>query len=194
MTMASTPTSGAHPVRVGATGPTKGSGRIVTLAAPASDLAGAPAVVNRVDGIGEHRVPVLGGCLDRYDNPAYPHLPHFDWVMLLIGVAPTEAPYAPERWRRVIYLEPGARWLTLTGGIQLPLAFRWLSLRVSRTVRPAVRHPGAFGACAPTLEIVWLFLLVLTLIDPHLQPRGTGDLIFTLMAITVGGIDARRRA
>jgi hypothetical protein len=36
-------------------------------------------------------------------------------------------------------------------------------------------------------------LLVLTLIDRHLQPRGTGNLIFTLLAITVGGIDARRR-
>jgi hypothetical protein len=72
-------------------------------------------------------------------------------------------------------------------------AFIWLSIRVLRTVRPAIRHPGAFGACASSLEIVWLFVLVLTLIDPHLEQRGSGDLIFTLLAITVGGIDARRR-
>jgi len=38
---------------------------------------------------------------------------------------------------------------------------------------------------------VWRFLLVLTLIDPHLQLRGTGDLIFTLLGIVATGLDQR---
>ncbi|HTF48472.1 MAG TPA: hypothetical protein VK735_13565 [Pseudonocardia sp.] len=154
---------------------------------------GAPAFLGRLEGIGEYGLPVPESWLGRYDNLRYMYLPHFDWVTTLIGVSPNTSVEAVERWREVIYLESGILYFLWIGGIPLLAAFLWLSLRVLRTVRPAIRHPGAFGACASSLEIVWLFLLVLTLIDPHLQLRGTGDLIFTLLAITVGGIDARRR-
>jgi hypothetical protein len=154
---------------------------------------GAPAFLGRLEGIGEYGLPVPESWLGRYDNLRFMYLPHFDWVTTLIGVSPDTAVLAAERWREVIYLESGILYFLWIGGIPLLAAFLWLSLRVLRTVRPAIRHPGAFGACASSLEIVWLFLLVLTLIDPHLQLRGTGDLIFTLLAITVGGIDARRR-
>ncbi|WP_156993707.1 hypothetical protein [Pseudonocardia acaciae] len=156
-------------------------------------IIGAPAFINRLEGIGEYGVPVPESWMGRYDNLVYLYMPHFDWVTILMGVSPNTVLHAPERWREVIYLESGILWFIWIGGLPLLLAFLWLSLRVLRTVRPAIRHPGAFGACASSLEIVWLFLLVLTLIDPHLQLRGTGDLIFTLLAITVGGIDARRR-
>ncbi|MBO0849919.1 MAG: hypothetical protein J2P20_10690 [Pseudonocardia sp.] len=169
MILAITPSSGAHPV-------------------------GPPAFINRLKGIGEYGVPVPESWMARYENLGYPYLPHFDWVTLLMGSSPNTVLHAPERWRGVIYLESEVLGFIRSGAIPLLVAVRWASLRVLRTVRPAIRHPGAFGACASTLEIVWLFLLVLTLIDPHLQLRGTGDLIFTLLAITVGGIDARRRA
>lgn len=155
---------------------------------------GAPAFLGRLEGIGEFGVPVPESWMGRYDNLAHLYLPHFNWVTTLMGVSPNTVLQAPERWRDVVYLESGVLYFLWIGGIPLLLAFLWLSVRVLRTVRPAIRHPGAFGACASSLEIVWLFLLVLTLIDPHLQLRGTGDLIFTLLAITVGGIDARRRS
>ena len=155
---------------------------------------GAPAFLGRLEGIGEFGVPVPESWMGRYDNLAHLYLPHFNWVTTLMGVSPNTVLQAPERWREVVYLESGVLYFLWIGGIPLLLAFLWLSVRVLRTVRPAIRHPGAFGACASSLEIVWLFLLVLTLIDPHLQLRGTGDLIFTLLAITVGGIDARRRS
>jgi len=154
---------------------------------------GAPAFLGRLEGIGEYGTPVPESWLGRYDNLRFMYLPHFDWVTTFIGVSPNTVLQAAERWREVIYLESGVLYFLWIGGVPLLAAFLWLSLRVLRTVRPAIRHPGAFGACASSLEIVWLFLLVLTLIDPHLQLRGTGDLIFTLLAITVGGIDARRR-
>jgi hypothetical protein len=154
---------------------------------------GAPAFLGRLEGIGEFGTPVPESWLGRYDNLRFMYLPHFDWTTTLIGVSPNTVLEAAERWREVIYLESGVLYFLWIGGVPLLAAFLWLSLRVLRTVRPAIRHPGAFGACASSLEIVWLFLLVLTLIDPHLQLRGTGDLIFTLLAITVGGIDARRR-
>ncbi|WP_051343110.1 hypothetical protein [Pseudonocardia spinosispora] len=154
---------------------------------------GAPAFLGRFESLGEFGGILPESWLGRIDNLAYMYLPHFDWTTLFLGVSPNTVVEAHEVWREIIYLESGILWFLWTGGIPLLAAFIWLSLRVLRTVRPAIRHPGAFGACASSLEIVWLFLLVLTLIDPHLQLRGTGDLIFTLLAITVGGIDARRR-
>ncbi len=157
-------------------------------------VVGAPAFIGRLSGIGEYGLPVPESWLGRYDNLRYMYLPHFDWLTTIMGVTPNTVLHAEERWREVIYLESGVLWFLWVGGIPLVAAFIWLSMRVLRAVRPAIRHPGAFGAVASCLEIVWLFLLVLTLIDPHLQLRGTGDLIFTLLAITVGGIDARRRA
>ncbi|GAA5155930.1 hypothetical protein GCM10023321_30520 [Pseudonocardia eucalypti] len=154
---------------------------------------GFPAFVGRLEGIGEYGGWVPESWLGRYDNLAHLFIPHFNWVTIWTGVRVNPVLHAPERWRDLTYLESGILWFVWIGGIPLLLAFLWLSYRVLRTVRPAIRHPGAFGACASSLEIVWLFLLVLTLIDPHLQLRGTGDLLFTLLAITVGGIDARRR-
>jgi hypothetical protein len=170
--------------------------RQATRFAPLAGVAlvvGAPAFLGRLEGVGEYGVPVPESWLGRFDNLRYMYLPHFDWVTAFIGVSPNWEVTAQERWREVIYLESGVLYFLWVGGIPLLASFLWLSRRVLQTVRPAIRHPGAFGACASSLEIVWLFLLVLTLIDPHLQLRGTGDLIFTLLAITVGGIDARRR-
>jgi hypothetical protein len=156
-------------------------------------VVGAPAFLGRLDSVGEYGPPVPESWLGRYDNLAHLFIPHFNWVTTFIGVSPNDVLNAPEQWREVVYLESGVLDFLWVGGIPLLAAFVWLSVRVLRTVRPAIRHPGAFGACASCLEIVWLFVLVLTLIDPHLEQRGSGDLIFTLLAITVGGIDARRR-
>jgi hypothetical protein len=119
------------------------------------------------------------------------YLPHFNWVTTLIGVSPNEVLQAPERWREVIYLESGVLYFLWVGGIPLLAAFIWLSVRTLRSVKPALGHPGPFGAAASSLDIVWRFLLVLTLIDPHLQLRGTGDLIFTLLGIVATGLDQR---
>ncbi|MBV9313920.1 MAG: hypothetical protein JO100_09295 [Pseudonocardia sp.] len=157
-------------------------------------VVGAPAFIGRLQSIGEYGGYAPESWLGRYDNLKYMFLPHFNWVTTFMGVSPNPVLDAPEKWRTVIYLESGILWFLWVGGVPLLAAFIWLSLRVLRAVRPAIRHPGAFGATASCLEIVWLFLLVLTVIDPHLQQRGTGDLVFTLLAITVGGIDARRRA
>ena len=156
-------------------------------------VVGAPAFLGRLDSVGQYGPPVPESWLGRYDNLAHLFIPNFNWVTTFMGVRPNDVLQAPEEWRQVIYLESGILDFVWVGGLPLLAAFIWLSVRVLRTVRPAIRHPGAFGACSSCLEIVWLFVLVLTLIDPHLEQRGSGDLIFTLLAITVGGIDARRR-
>lgn len=159
-------------------------------------IIGAPAFLGRLGGIGAY---TGSGSLSwlpepeqgRLDNLAHMYLPHFDWLTTAIGVSPNWVLNAPERWRKVIYLESGVLWFVWVGGIPLLLAFCWLSLRILRSLRPVLGHPGAFGATASCLDIVWRFLLVLTLIDPHLQQRGGGDLIFVLLGIVVTGLDQR---
>jgi len=152
---------------------------------------GAPAFIGRLSGIGENGSFLPEPEQGRLDNLANMYLPHFNWLTTLIGVSPNEVLQAPERWREVIYLESGVLYFLWVGGIPLLAAFIWLSVRTLRSVKPALAHPGPFGAAASALDIVWRFLLVLTLIDPHLQLRGTGDLIFTLLAIVATGLDQR---
>ncbi|HEV7787406.1 MAG TPA: hypothetical protein VGP05_00215 [Pseudonocardia sp.] len=152
---------------------------------------GFPAFVGRLSGIGENGSFLPEPEQGRLDNLAHMYLPHFNWVTTLIGVSPNEVLQAPERWREVIYLESGVLYFLWVGGIPLLAAFIWLSVRTLRSVKPALGHPGPFGAAASSLDIVWRFLLVLTLIDPHLQLRGTGDLIFTLLGIVATGLDQR---
>jgi hypothetical protein len=152
---------------------------------------GAPAFIGRLSGIGENGSFLPEPEQGRLDNLRYMYLPHFNWLTTLIGVSPNEVLQAPERWREVIYLESGVLYFLWVGGIPLLAAFIWLSVRVLRSVKPALAHPGPFGAASSALDIVWRFLLVLTLIDPHLQLRGTGDLIFTLMGIVATGLDQR---
>jgi hypothetical protein len=152
---------------------------------------GAPAFLGRLSGIGENGSLLPEPEQGRLDNLRYMYLPHFNWVTTFIGVSPNEVVQAQERWRDVIYLESGVLYFLWVGGIPMIAAFIWLSVRVLRSVQPALAHPGPFGAMSSCLDIVWRFLLVLTLIDPHLQLRGTGDLIFTLLAVSVSGLDQR---
>ncbi|MGH3669620.1 MAG: hypothetical protein ACRDSH_03140, partial [Pseudonocardiaceae bacterium] len=103
---------------------------------------------------------------------------------------------APERWRDVIYLESGYLNLLWIGGIPLLIGFGWLSMRVLRRTRELMAQPDApdaLGAAAATLWVCWGVLLVVTVLDPHLTLRGTGDLLFTLAGITavkLGGTQA----
>jgi hypothetical protein len=159
-------------------------------------IIGAPAFLGRLGGIGEYSTGSALSWLPepeqgRLDNLSHMYLPHFNWLTTAIGVSPNWVLNAPEKWRSVIYLESGVLWFVWVGGIPLLLAFCWLSLRILRSLRPVLGHPGPFGATASCLDIVWRFLLVLTLIDPHLQQRGGGDLIFILLGVVVTGLDQR---
>ena len=145
---------------------------------------GAPALVTRLEGFSGLGLPV--SWLGRYDNLTNFYLPRFDVTHILLGVSPEPVLQAPETWREVIYLEAGYLYFLWIGGIPLLIAFAYLSVVVLRTVRIVRLRLDARGACGAALEIVWWFVLVLTVIDPHLTLRGTGDLIFALLAITVG--------
>jgi len=149
-------------------------------------LIGAPAFLARLEGFEELGVPP--SWLGRWDNLTSFYLPRFDLLNLLIGVSPDPVLQAPETWREVIYLEAGYLQFLWIGGIPLLLAFGWLSVAVLRRSAELMDEPGALGATASALRIAWWFLLVLTVLDPHLTMRGIGDLLFALIAVTTGRI------
>jgi hypothetical protein len=160
---------------------------------------GAPALIGRLQGFGEYGVP--RSWLGRWDNLSNFYLPRFEPLNVLMGVSPNSVLPAPERWREVIYLESGYLQLLWVGGIPLLAAFIWLSVavlrRTSQLMAQADERPGgqsaAVGAAAATLWICWSFMIILTVLDPHLTLRGTGDVLFMLMGITVGRLCVQRR-
>lgn len=156
----------------------------------AACVVGAPAVVGRLQGFGTLGLPQ--SWLVRWDNLASLYLPEFDLLRVLVGVTPDPVLQAPETWREVVYLESGYLQFLWIGGIPLLAAFGWLSVVVLRSTAQLRARRDTLGACVSALEIAWWFLLVLSVLDPHLTLRGTGDLLFTLLAILTGRLRDRQ--
>jgi hypothetical protein len=167
-----------------------GSLRFVWLI-PVALAIGAPALVGRLQGFSEFGVP--RSWIGRWNNLSNFYLPRFGFINVLMGVSPDSVLDAPERWRDVIYLESGYLELLWVGGIPLLAAFAWLSVVVLRRTRELMTQPGAIGAAASALWVCWWFVLILTVLDPHLTLRGTGDLLFMLIGITAGRLSVQRR-
>ncbi|NMI00272.1 hypothetical protein [Pseudonocardia acidicola] len=160
--------------------------RVVRLlpAAVVVCLVGAPAVIARIGEFQGTGLPV--SWLGRIDNLSNFFLPRFDPLHIAIGVAPNPVLQAPETWRDVIYLENGYLYFLWIGGLPLLAGFAWLTVVVLRHLRGTAVRAAMPGAYAAALYIVWWVLLIVTVIDPHLEQRGTGDLIFAMLAMTVG--------
>jgi hypothetical protein len=172
----------------------RGSLRFLWLA-PVALAIGAPALIGRLQGFGEFGVP--RSWLGRWSNLSDFYLPRFGVINVLFGVSPDSVLEAPERWRDVIYLESGYLELLWVGGIPLLAAFIWLSVVVLRRTRELMTeegaHSSALGAAASALWVCWWFVLILTVLDPHLTLRGTGDVLFMLIGITAGRLSVQRR-
>jgi hypothetical protein len=158
---------------------------------PVALAIGAPALIGRLQGFSEFGVP--RSWIGRWSNLSDFYLPRFGFINVLLGVSPDSVLEAPERWRDVIYLESGYLELLWVGGIPLLAAFIWLSIVVLRRTRELMVQPGAVGAAASALWVCWWFVLILTVLDPHLTLRGTGDLLFMLIGITAGRLSVQRR-
>ncbi|MGH3935798.1 MAG: hypothetical protein ACRDS1_12615 [Pseudonocardiaceae bacterium] len=168
----------------------RGSIRFLLLI-PIAFAFGAPALIGRLQGFSEYGVP--RSWIGRWNNLSNFYLPRFEFINVLLGVSPNSVLPAPERWREVIYLEGGYLQLLWIGGIPLLAAFIWLAVAVLRRTHELMERPGALGAAASTLWVCWWFVLILTVIDPHLTLRGTGDVLFMLIAITTGRLSVQRR-
>ncbi|HET9258418.1 MAG TPA: hypothetical protein VFO16_24915, partial [Pseudonocardiaceae bacterium] len=162
---------------------------------PVALAIGAPALIGRLQGFGEFGVP--RSWIGRWNNLSTFYLPRFGFINVLLGVSPDSVLPAPERWRDVIYLESGYLYLLWVGGIVLLAAFIWLSIAVLRRVGELMTGPdyahSTLGAAASALWVCWWFVLILTILDPHLTYRGSGDLLFVLMGFTTGRLSVQQR-
>jgi hypothetical protein len=166
---------------------------------PVALAVGAPALIGRLQGFGEFGVP--RSWIGRWSNLSTFYLPRFGFINVLLGVSPNSVLPAPERWRDVIYLESGYLNLLWIGGIPLLAAFGWLSVVVLRRTGKLIAQPdgssggqpGALSVAASTLWVSWWLVVILTVLDPHLTFRGSGDLLFVLMGMTTGRLSVQRR-
>jgi hypothetical protein len=149
---------------------------------PIALVIGAPALTGRLTELAEIGVPV--SWQGRWDNLSNFFVPAFEPLNWLIGVSPDPVLDAPETWRELIYLEAGYLAFLWVGGLPLLAGFIWLSVAVLRSAKQAMDRRDAFGATAVALHMCWSLLLVITVLDPHLTLRGTGDLLFTMLAVT----------
>ncbi|MGH3718876.1 MAG: hypothetical protein ACRDRI_08560 [Pseudonocardiaceae bacterium] len=156
---------------------------------------GAPALIGRLQGFGDYGVP--RSWIGRWNNLSDFYLPRFGFINVLLGVSPDSVLPAPERWREVIYLENGYLELLWIGGIPLLAAFTWLSVavlrRTSKLMAQSQGQSDAVGAAASALWVCWWFVLILTVLDPHLTLRGGGDVLFMLIGITTGRLSVQQR-
>lgn len=152
-------------------------------------LVGAPAFVARVASFGEgYGVP--RSWLGRWDNLSTFYIPPlFGDGGFLVGISPDTVLQAPETWRELIYIESGYLHLLWVGGVPLLAGFVWLSIAVLRRSGELARRRDALGACGSTLQVAWTLVIILSVIDPHLFLRGTGDLLFALLAVASGPLD-----
>jgi len=164
--------------------------RFVPLAAVAV-LVGLPAFLGRLEGVEEFGVP--RSWLGRWDNLSNFYVPRLEEnFAFLIGVSPDSVLPAPETWRTEIFLESGYLQFIWVGGLPLLAVFGWLSWRLLHQMTTISTRPGVVGACAMAAWCTWWMVVVLSVIDPHLFLRGTGDFLFALIGAATGTLAAER--
>lgn len=113
----------------------------------------------------------------------FPRLADFNW---LLGVQPSPRLPAPEAWRDFVYLESGYVSLVWCGGLPLLAAFAYfVGVVVTKLRRVARQRRDAVGVAALAGFCYLIAILVLMLFDPHLTVRGSADLFFPLLAMSL---------
>jgi len=145
-----------------------------------------PIIAARMAGF-ENRNALPRSWIGRWEN-----LQHFFWPDLfsgynwLWGVRPAARVPAPEAWRNWVYIESGHTWLLWTGGLPLLASFFvfcWVGTRSSFDIAITQRGAIAIAGAGALASIAMIFVLML--FDPHLTVRGTADLFFPLLALSL---------
>ena len=147
-------------------------------------LLAVPVVLGRLQDVTTTGVPVSWAT--RVDNLGHYYLPVLGGFRFVLGIGPSSVMAAQETWRDVVYLENGYLEFLWVGGLPLLLGFLWFSVAVLRAARSGAADTGPRGTVAEALRVVWWTLLFSTILDPHLTLRGSGDLLFVLLALVVG--------
>jgi hypothetical protein len=144
-----------------------------------------PVIAVRLEGFQGQELPASwGGRWSNLTTYFFPDL--FGGANWLLGVRPSPRIAAFESWREWVYLESGYLWLLWIGGIPFLIAFGFfaaVSLRILREV--AQQRTDAVGVAATSAFAYLVSMLVTMLFDPHLTLRGSADLFFPLLALSL---------
>jgi hypothetical protein len=153
-----------------------------------------PVIAARLDGF-DSRLALPRSWIGRLDNLErffWPELfSNFNWLW---GVRPAARVLAPETWRTWVYIESGHTWLLWTGGVPLFLAFiyfTWVVVRDLSGIARSTVGPKAVSASAAVAATAMIFVLMA--FDPHLTVRGSADLFFPLVALSLVSVNRGRK-
>ena len=171
-------------------------GRILLVGTTVALIAGlalAPVVRQRIEDF-DSAAGVPGSWVGRWEN-----LTTFFWPPLatdlnwLTGYQVAGRVAAPERWRDWVFVESGYTWMLWSGGIVfLVVGCLFLAAGIRATAAVARMRRDAVGAAAVAAASALWLNVVLMVIDVHLTLRGSGDLLFALLALALCGVGEAR--
>ncbi|HEY6294534.1 MAG TPA: lipid II flippase MurJ [Streptosporangiaceae bacterium] len=104
----------------------------------------------------------------------------YNWIL---GVRPSARAVAPGQEYGYVWIESGYTWLLWGGGIPLLASYIGFAVACIRKGWAFARRADAAGVAGTALAAVVCSQLILMLFDPHLTYRGSGDLLFMLLAL-----------
>ncbi len=117
------------------------------------------------------------------------NLQHYVWPKLatginwVVGVRPSAKVPIGNGAAPYVYIESGYLWLLWVGGIPLLVAFVVFLVANLRATRRVAEEPGFVGVAGTAAFVALSVIAVLTVLDPHVTLRGSGDLLFALLAL-----------
>ena len=176
---------------------TRRLGRAMLALLPVAVLAGVllqPIIDDRLQGFSSPRgLPDSWlGRLQNLENYVWPKLASgLNWV---VGVRPSARVPIGNTPAPFVYIESGYTWLLWVGGIPLFVAFVVFLVTNFRATRRIASQRDDFVAIAATAAFVALSVVaVVTVLDAHLTLRGSGDLLFALLALAYAGTVSESR-
>jgi hypothetical protein len=116
---------------------------------------------------------------------------HGNWVL---GVRPAPRIPALETWRDWVYIESGYIWLLWIGGIPFVAAFVFFAIVSLKTLQCVARErTDAVGVAAKSAFSYLVAIIVMMFFDPHFTLRGSADLFFPLLALSLADSRAGAR-
>lgn len=155
------------------------------LALPFAAAAMWPVIGERLSGF-DSNAGLPSSWVGRWENLTtffWPRLGDFNW---LLGVQPSARIAAPESWRDWIWIESGHTWLLWSGGVPFLVAFFvfvWCAMRLAG--RASAEREDAVGIAAAAAFTALCVLSVTMVLDPHVTLRGSADLLFGLIALSL---------
>ena len=103
-----------------------------------------------------------------------------NWVL---GVRPSARVPIGNTPEPFVYIESGYTWLLWVGGVPLLVGFIVFLVTNLRAARRRAQQNDQIGVASTAAFVALSVVGVLTVLDPHLTLRGSGDLLFVLLAL-----------